>query len=163
MYSKVSSHMGLLTQEVRDFVNGAKLGFIATICPDGTPNLSPKGTTIAWDEDHLAFADIYSPGTTSNLLLNPSIEINVVDVFTRKGYRFKGIADVLHKGAVFESILSYYRSAGNQYTINNVIVTRVDRIIPLFSPAYDRLSEVEITNRWIDYWSFIHPKNEVLQ
>src|SRR5215217_2178583 len=141
MYSKVSSHMGLLTQEVRDFVNGAKLGFIATICPDGTPNLSPKGTTIAWDEDHLAFADIYSPGTTSNLLINPSIEINVVDVFTRKGYRFKGIAEVLQQGDVFESIRAYYRNAGSQYTVNAIIVVRVDLLLPLFSPAYDRLSE----------------------
>ena len=43
-------------------------------------HLSPKGTTIAWDEDHLAFADIFSPGTTSNLLINPAMEINVVDV-----------------------------------------------------------------------------------
>ena len=157
---KVISNMGILTQEVREFVNQAKLGFIATVCPDGTPNLSPKGTTIAWDEDHLAFADIYSPGTTSNLLINPSIEINVVDVFTRKGYRFKGIAEVLHKGKVFGAIFSYYSNAGSQYTINNIIVVRVDRVIPLLSPAYDRLSEVEITNRWIDYWSSIHPKKK---
>jgi uncharacterized protein len=154
--------MGILTQEVREFVNQAKLGFIATVCPNGTPNLSPKGTTIAWDEDHLAFADIYSPGTTSNLLLNPSIEINVVDVFTRKGYRFKGISEVLNKGKVFEAILSYYSNAGSQYTINNIIIVRVDSVFPLLSPAYDRLSEVEITKRWIDYWSSIHPmKKEV--
>jgi len=52
--------MGLLSQDVRDFVNRTKLGFIATVCPDGTPNLSPKGTTIAWDEDHLAFASCKS-------------------------------------------------------------------------------------------------------
>src|SRR5215217_7761201 len=126
--------MGILTQEVREFVNQAKLGFIATVCPNGTPNLSPKGTTIAWDDDHLAFADIYSPGTTHNLLTNPSIEINVVDVFTRKGYRFKGIAEVLQKGEVFEAILQLYRNAGSQYTINNIVLVRVDRIIPLFSP-----------------------------
>src|SRR5215217_2740346 len=137
MYSKVTSHMGLLTQEVRDFVNGAKLGFVATICPDGTPNLSPKGTTIAWDEDHLAFADIHSPGTTKNLLINPSIEINVVDVFTRKGFRFKGIAEVLRKGDLFESILLHYRNAASKYTIQNIILVSVDRMIPLFSPAYD--------------------------
>ena len=140
--------MRLLTQEVREFVNEVKLGYVATICPDGTPNLSPKGTTIAWDEDHLAFADIYSPGTTNNLLINPSIEINVVDVFSRKGYRFKGIAEVLCKGDVFESILSSYKNAGSKYIINNIVSVRVDRITPLFSPAYDNLSEVEITNRW---------------
>jgi len=36
-----------------------KLGFAATVCPDGTPNLSPKGTTTVWDDDHLLFADIF--------------------------------------------------------------------------------------------------------
>ena len=50
--------MQLLTQDIKEFVSKTKLGFIATVCPDGTPNLSPKGTTIVWDEDHLAFADI---------------------------------------------------------------------------------------------------------
>src|SRR5215216_2951288 len=148
--------MGLLTQEIKEFVNKVKLGFIATVCPDGTPNLSPKGTTIAWDEDCLAFADIHSPGTISNLLINPFIEINIVDVFTRKGYRFKGKAEVFCKGDLFESILSYYRNAGSKYTINNIALVRVDRIIPVLSPAYDNLTEAEITNRWIDYWNSLY-------
>jgi predicted pyridoxine 5'-phosphate oxidase superfamily flavin-nucleotide-binding protein len=39
--------MGVLTTEIKEFVKKQKLGFIATVCPDGTPNLSPKGTTTA--------------------------------------------------------------------------------------------------------------------
>jgi predicted pyridoxine 5'-phosphate oxidase superfamily flavin-nucleotide-binding protein len=39
--------MEIMSKEIREFVNREKLGFIATVCPDGTPNLSPKGTTIA--------------------------------------------------------------------------------------------------------------------
>src|SRR6478672_9150232 len=152
--------MGLLTQEIREFVNKVKLGFIATVCPDGTPNLSPKGTTIAWDEDHLAFADIYSPGTTQNLLLNPAIEINVVNVFTRKGYRFKGTAEVLHEGNVFELILAHYHNAGSRYNIRNIVLVKLDQVIPLSSPAYDYLSEPEITGRWIEYWNSIYVKKE---
>ena len=67
--------MGVVTDEIKEFVKREKLGFIATVCPDGTPNLSPKGTTNVWDDDHLMFADIYSPGTIKNLLNNPSIEM----------------------------------------------------------------------------------------
>jgi uncharacterized protein len=148
--------MGLITPEIKEFVNKTKLGFIATVCPDGTPNLSPKGTTIAWDEDHLAFADIYSPGTINNLLMNPAIEINVVDIFCRKGYRFKGTASVLQKGEVFETILQHYQNAGIQYTINNIVLVRITQLAPISSPAYDRLSETEITDTWIDYWSSIY-------
>ena len=30
--------------EIRNFVNFQKLGYVATISSDGSPNLSPKGT-----------------------------------------------------------------------------------------------------------------------
>jgi|GEM_PF-79046 len=153
--------MGLLSEDVRDFVNRTKLGFIATVCPDGTPNLSPKGTTIAWDEDHLAFADIYSPVTIANLLSNPSTEINVVDVFSRKGYRFKGNAEVLSSGEVFESVLLQYTKASDLYKINNIVMVRVNQIRDLYSPIYDHLPEAEITKKWIDYWDSIHPVKEL--
>jgi enoyl-CoA hydratase len=94
--------MGILTDDMKRVVKEQKLGFIATVCPDGTPNLSPKGTTEVWDDDHLMFVDICSPGTMANLRQNPAIEINVVDQLVRKGYRFKGTAEVLDTGPVFE-------------------------------------------------------------
>src|SRR5258705_13899778 len=94
-------------------VEEQRLGFVATGCPDGTPNLSPKGTTAGWDDDHLVFADIRSPATVANLRRNPSTEINVVDPMVRKGHRFKGGASVLTEGALFERILDSYRAQRN--------------------------------------------------
>ena len=44
-----------LDDDMRRVVTEQSLGFVATVCPDGTPNLSPKGTTIVWDDEHLAF------------------------------------------------------------------------------------------------------------
>jgi len=149
--------MGILTQEIKEFVKQEKLGFVATVCPDGTPNLSPKGTTTVWDDDHLVFADIHSPGTVANLLVNPSVEINIVDVFIRKGYRFKGIGKVLSEGKLFEEIISFYKDAGSKYTINHIVLVKVERIIPLFSPVYDTgISEDDVTKKWTDYWNAIY-------
>jgi predicted pyridoxine 5'-phosphate oxidase superfamily flavin-nucleotide-binding protein len=48
--------MGILTADMRRMVEEQQLGFIATVCADGTPNLSPKGTTAVWDDEHLVFA-----------------------------------------------------------------------------------------------------------
>src|SRR5678815_1661474 len=79
--------MGLLTADMKRVVEEQRLGFVATVCRDGTPNLSPKGTTAVWDDDHLVFANIRSPGTLANLRQNASVEVNVVDPFVRKGYR----------------------------------------------------------------------------
>ena len=149
--------MGILTKEIKEFVKQQKLGFVATVCPDGTPNLSSKGTTTVWDDDHLVFADIHSPGTVNNLLLNPDIEINMVDVFRRKGYRFKGVAKVLSEGSLFDEIISFYRNAGSKYTIKNVVLIKVERILPLLSPVYDTgISEDEVVNKWIGYWNSIY-------
>jgi Predicted flavin-nucleotide-binding protein structurally related to pyridoxine 5''-phosphate oxidase len=151
--------MGILTQEIKEFVKQTKLGFVATVCPDGTPNLSQKepqqfGTTII-----LVFADIHSPGTVTNLLVNPSIEINIVDVFTRKGYRFKGSEKVLSEGKLFEEIISFYKDVSSKYTINHIVLVKIERVIPLMSPAYDTsISEDEVIKRWTDYWDVIYPK-----
>jgi uncharacterized protein len=151
--------MGMLTQEIREFVRKSKLGFIATVCPDGTPNLSPKGTTIVWDEDHLAFADIHSPGTVQNLLSNPAIEINVVDVFTRKGYRFKGTAKVFSEGRIFNAVISFYGEAASKYKINHIVLVKVNRVLEITSPIYDTgLSEEEVKIKYIAYWTSVYPK-----
>src|ERR687888_169400 len=91
--------MGALSEEMKRVVLEQKLGFVATVCSDGTPNLSPKGTTTVWDDDHLVFADIRSPHTVANLRQNPHVEINVVDPIVRKGWRFKGRAELLEDGA----------------------------------------------------------------
>jgi uncharacterized protein len=150
--------MSALTPEIKEFVKTCKLGFVATVCPDGTPNLSPKGTTTVWDDEHLVFADIHSPETVNNLRSNPSIEINVVDVFIRKGYRFKGTAKIISEGSIFDAIIASYGEAATKYKINHIVLMKIQRIIALTSPVYDTgASENEVKNRWIDYWSSLYP------
>src|SRR5690349_1916518 len=88
------------------------LGFVATVTPDGRPNLSPKGTTTLWDDNHLMFADVASPATIANLESNPNVEVNVVDPIVRKGYRFKGVASVYTSGDMFEQGISVLHERG---------------------------------------------------
>jgi predicted pyridoxine 5'-phosphate oxidase superfamily flavin-nucleotide-binding protein len=152
--------MVILTQEIKDFIERVKLSFVATVCPDGTPNLSPKGTTTVWDQEHLVFADIHSPGTTENIQSNPSVEINIVDVFLRKGYRFKGTATILSQGLLFEQILSVYKTRGLKSAVKNIILVKIQKIQSVFSPAYDSgLSEETVVKRWTVYWYDIYPFN----
>ena len=142
--------MGILTQDMRRVVE-AGLGFIATVCPDGTPNLSPKGTTAVWDADHLVFAHLRSPGTVDNLRSNASIEINVVDEIIRKGYRFKGTAAVYTDGDVFERGVEFYEARGMvkaRERVRGVVIVTVERALPVTSPAYDLgVTEEELRER----------------
>jgi predicted pyridoxine 5'-phosphate oxidase superfamily flavin-nucleotide-binding protein len=142
---------------MKQMLDEQRLGFVATVCPDGTPNLSPKGTTAAWDGDHLVFADIHSPGTIANLRRNPHVEVNVVDPFARKGYRFKGTADVLTAGAQYDAIVSFYRQRGSRAIIQAVALIRVSFAAPLVSPAYDDgTSEADIRSHWERHYASLH-------
>lgn len=148
--------MGILTEDMQRVVREVRLGFVATICPDGTPNLSPKGTTTVWDDDHLIFADIHSPQTVENLRMNPSIEINVVDWFVRKGYRFKGTAEVIDSGPRFDELLAFYENRGTKNArqrIHAIVLVMVERALPLVSPSYDDdITEDQVRQQWEAYY-----------
>ena len=101
------------------------------------------------DDDHLVFANIRSPQTISNLRSNPAIEINVVDPMVRKGYRFKGTATVVETGSRYEEVRAFMAARGVMNPFREVVVIRVERALPVTSPAYDLgLSEAEIRARW---------------
>jgi predicted pyridoxine 5'-phosphate oxidase superfamily flavin-nucleotide-binding protein len=134
----------------------SEAGLRGHVCADGSPNLSPKGTTTVWeDERQLVFADISSPTTVRNLRVNPAIEINVVDPFVRKGYRFKGTASLHHNDAIYERTLALLTERGYRATpdrVKTIVLVNVERAAPLISPAYDTgASETTVRNQWIDY------------
>ena len=63
--------MGMINQDMRDVIRRAMLSYVATICEDGSPNLSPKGSVFAYDDDHLIFMNQASPHTVANLRRDP--------------------------------------------------------------------------------------------
>lgn len=148
--------MPLLTQAMVDLIERQRLAFIATVCPDGTPNVSPKGTLCAWGTDHLVFADIRSPGTIANLRTNPAVEVNVVNPFVRKGYRFKGQACIVEEGPAFEQFVTFFAERGlfdAPRRIRVIVVIRVERATPLLSPGYDhQTDEAAVRKQWTAYY-----------
>jgi len=145
--------MNKISESVKIFLNGQKLGYVATVSENGTPNLSPKGTIIAWDESTLAFADIRSPNTMKNLETNPNLEINVVDPLLRKGFRFKGQGTIIKNGQVYESILNHYRKNGIQSPIGAIVLVEVSDILEVTSPLYDLgVTEIEMKDKWKKYF-----------
>lgn len=130
----------MLDEDMQRVVREQRLGYVASVCPDGTPNLSPKGTTAVWDEEHLVFAHLHSPQTVANIEAgNRVVEINVVDPIRRKGYRFKGPATVHRDGPVYESGLRFYeeRSGLDRHRIEAIVLIRIEQTAPVASPGYD--------------------------
>ncbi|MBR0848433.1 pyridoxamine 5'-phosphate oxidase family protein [Bradyrhizobium diazoefficiens] len=126
-----------------------RLGFVATVAPDGTPNVSPKGTFAVLDDRTIAFGEIRSPGTIRNLRANPRVEVNFVDVFVRKGYRFAGLATMIERGeAQFETVLPRLQSAF-AHRIRTIVMITVTKALPLTSPSYDDgKTETELRRAW---------------
>ena len=144
----------MITEKIGKFVSQQKLGFVATVSPDGTPNLSPKGTISVLDENTLVFANIRSPQTIENLEKNPSVEINIVDPFSRRGYRFKGIAKIISDGEEYNKILLFYKQNGIQTTIKSIVIVNVKQILEVTSPLYDvGYTEKELRIKWKKYYS----------
>ena len=146
--------MSLITSEIKNFLNLQKLGYVATVSSDGKPNISPKGTIIAWSSKILAFADIRSPDTMLNLQKNPFVEINVIDPLFRKGYLFSGTAKIIKDTPLYDDILIHYRNNGIQSPINSIVIVDVSSVSIVTSPLYDLgKTEDEIKLKWKKYFA----------
>lgn len=141
-----------ISDDVAEFVEKQKLGFVATVNPDNSPNLSPKGTIYRWN-GCLVFANIRSPNTIANLEKNPLVELNVVDPFLRKGIRCKGTARIIKDGKEFENIMEFYKKRGVKSTINSFVIIEAEQVKEVTSPLYDLgLSEDNMRKKWKKYY-----------
>lgn len=157
--------MATLTEDMKQVVREQRLGFYATVCEDGSPNLSPKGSTYVWDDHHLFFADVCSPGTVANIRRGSAVEVNVVDPFVRKGYRFKGPAVVHAPGtAGFSDGVERLREAGSKLLdrVSSIVVVEVREAKELVSPAYDggAITEGEMISLYQSHYARLHERGE---
>lgn len=149
-----------LTEAMRRVVSEQSLGFVATVCPDGSANLSPKGTLRVWDDERLVFLDLRSPETMRNLAGNPSVEVNVVDPIVRKGFRFKGTGRIVPRGDELDGVLDFYgREGAARERVRAAVLIEVTAAASLVSPAYDLgASEAEVAARWRRHHLGLHPE-----
>lgn len=158
-----------LTADMKRVIKEQRLAFVATVCSDGTANLSPKGTIAVFDDSRLVFVDIRSPGTVRNLTANPSIEINVVDQFCRKGYRFKGTARLVRDGGLYRELEHFYsekwidvNKSSKKIPVRAFVLVDVQQALPLISPSYDSgAAEDDVRREWIEYFAALNSKSRL--
>lgn len=129
----------MLTEGMKSIIAAYPLGFVASVNKDGTPNLSPKGTFVALNERQLVFGHIRSPQTMGNIAERPTIEINFLDVLSRKAVRVRGRAQMFAKSAPEFAALFAALAGWKGYTEIMKAVVRVDieKASLILSPAYD--------------------------
>ena len=129
-----------LPQSAQKIIEMWPLGFVATVTAGGRPSVSPKGTFLVLDEETIAFGEIRSPQTVTNLQTQPELEVNFVDQLTRKGVRIRGHAELLRRGSEeFEALFPRWEAMWGDLAkrINLIVRIPVEEAKPLSTPPYD--------------------------
>jgi uncharacterized protein len=121
----------MLDSNIKKYIDKSVLCWLATSDNDNFPNVSPKEMFTYLGESTLLIANLASPNTIDNILVNPNVCVSFVDVFIQKGFKVKGIARVVDNADIEFNIL-------------------VKPLINLFSDTFPILSVIEINIIKID-------------
>ncbi|HEY3364163.1 MAG TPA: pyridoxamine 5'-phosphate oxidase family protein [Symbiobacteriaceae bacterium] len=86
--------------------------FIATVSPDGIPDVGPKGSTRVLDDETLMYIETTGRQTHTNVRNNGKVAIAVVNREMPDGYRFVGRATVHENGPIFEQAVRFTTENG---------------------------------------------------
>jgi hypothetical protein len=105
-----------------------------------------------------------SPATVENIGRDMRVEVNMVDVFARKGARFRGHARFVARGEPeFDELYPRWQAVWGDALgrlFNGFVVIRVDEARPLTSPAYDiGADERSLREEWLAKHTAIQRKH----
>ncbi len=124
---------------MKDLIENQKICFAATADQNGRPNVSPKGSIYVVDDETIAFADLYSQKTRANLRTNPGIALAVVDLKALKGYQFKGKAELLEEGNIYNDVVCYLQTLPLKLPDPQYVVKiKIEKILILLSAITHR-------------------------
>ena len=129
-----------LTALMKRLIANYNAGAVATTNDDGTPAVSPKATFVVIDDGCIAFGNIRSPGTVVNIRSRPDVEVNFIDVLTRRAVRVKGRAEIVEKESdAGQRLLPAFQRHWAPYLDQmqcfvSISVTHAELVL---SPAYD--------------------------
>ncbi len=144
-----------LTQAVLRDIERSVLCWLATVSPDGFPNVSPKEIFCADADDAILIAHIMSPVSVRNLRADPRVCVSFVDVFRQEGFKVSGSAKLAEPGDDAFPVWSapLIVKAGPDFPVCAAIrVTplKISRILPpgrTFLPDRTREEELAATYR----------------
>jgi len=104
---------------------------IATAGANGMPDIAFKGSTMAWDKEHIAFWERSLGTTYRNLKENPQCCLLYRNPETRQAWKFFGVAEVHTEGDLREKVMGRVVEAELKQDPEHkgaAVVIRIDRI-----------------------------------
>jgi len=96
--------MPTITDKIASLLKKREFVSIATVDPDGQPNVVPKFFYRA-KGDFIYLLDYVLGRTVINLEKNPRVSVSFMDMDSLEAYRLNGTAKMIGKGKVFNQIL----------------------------------------------------------
>ena len=116
-----------LSQEAKQIIADVHPAYVATANKHGRPNVAPKGSFRALDDDHVIFNEGGQLHTLANLRENPQVAAVVYSPDTQRGCRIWGKAEILENGALFDRIAAEAASRGR--TVKYLVKVAVDELV----------------------------------
>jgi uncharacterized protein len=127
-----------LNNDVKKCISKSVLCWLATSNENNVPNVSPKEMFTFQDDDTLLIAHLASPNTINNIKVNPYVCVSFIDVFVQKGYKLKGIAQIVDKTDLCfsEKVKPIIDLFTNKFPIMAVIEIKISSVAPIIAPSY---------------------------
>jgi predicted pyridoxine 5'-phosphate oxidase superfamily flavin-nucleotide-binding protein len=134
----MDSKNGVLNADVLRSIESSVLCWLATVDQEGMPNVSPKEIFTHFQDDIVLIAHLASPVSLANIQSNPQVCVSFVDVFVQKGYKLKGTARVIDRGAAdFDVKLKALTDLfSGKFPISAVIEIKVLQVSTIQAPSY---------------------------
>lgn len=130
----------MLTNEMKTLIADYSGGAVATINDDGTPSVSTKATFTVVDDQTIAFGNLRSPGTVSNLKQRPAVEVCFLDVLKRKAVRVTGKGYHVPLAEADGPLKAAFEKGWGDYLemMDGFVRIDISAVELILSPAYDR-------------------------
>lgn len=128
----------MLTKDIKQSIDECVLCWLATADEKGSPNCSPKEIFSYFGDSQVVIANIASPGSVSNIAVNPLVCVSFVHVFKQKGFKLKGNARyALATGSADrEQIDLLQMLAGESFPVRGAVIVDIVSVEKVVAPGY---------------------------
>jgi hypothetical protein len=112
----------MLTSEIRRFVEGIPLAFVASTDESGHPHLATGSGIKVLDAEHLAVENWFCQTTLCNISGNPLVAVVVMAPETGNGYQFAGTVAHAFDAAILDGYVPGAEPPGIPQTLTRFVV-----------------------------------------
>ncbi|SHE28314.1 hypothetical protein SAMN02745117_00024 [Lampropedia hyalina DSM 16112] len=94
----------------------------ATVGPDGIPDIGPKRSLRAYDDQTLIYNENTGGQTLRNLKDGSKIAVAIIDREALDGYRFLGRAEIFHEGKPYDNAVAFAAKNGMKTPLCAVLI-----------------------------------------